>query len=59
MTRKHFIALAATNKARVEHYSTTDEQRTILYTLILEQCAVFKAANPLFDQAKFLTASGF
>lgn len=58
MTRKHFEAIAAINKARVQHYSTTEHDRAVLYTLILEQCVAFKAANPLFDRKKFLTASG-
>ena len=59
MTRKHFEALAAINKARVEHYSTTESDRVLLYTLISEQASVFQSINPNFDRQKFLTACGF
>lgn len=59
MTRKHFEAIAATNKARVEHYSTTERDRIILYTLIVEQADVFATFNPNFDRDRFLTACGF
>lgn len=59
MTRKHFEAIAAANKTRVEHYSTTESDRVVLYTLILEQAEVFAQFNPNFDRQKFMTASGF
>lgn len=59
MSRKHFIAIAAANKNRVEHYSTTEHDRVVLFTLISEQADKFAKFNPNFDRQKFLTASGF
>lgn len=59
MTKKHFVALAAINKARVEHYSTAPEDRVGLYTLIFEQAQFFAAHNPRFNMEKFMEASGF
>lgn len=59
MTKKHFEAIAAINKSRVEHYDTTESDRVVLYTLISEQADYFANKNPRFDRDKFLTACGF
>lgn len=59
MTKRHFEAIAAVNRARVEHYSTTESDRVVLYTLIIEQAEAFAQINPRFDRDKFLTACGF
>lgn len=57
MTKKHFIEIAACFKRQMAvapseaHYSI----RTIAEAL----CVTFKAQNPAFDKARFLTACGF
>jgi len=59
MTIKHFEAIAKVNRARVEHYGTTEEAKVELYTLISEQADVFATFNERFNKSEFMRASGF
>jgi len=57
MTKKHFIAIAATIHQALAA-AKGPVTRKILSDLAKQQAAAFAAANPAFNRAKFLEACG-
>lgn len=65
MSKKHFIAIAATIRRQIDaiasaNYTTRDMHTSIdtLRVTAHNLCNVFADANPAFDRARFLTACG-
>lgn len=58
MSRKHFVAVAATIATEVRR-SETPEVTTALENVARDLAFVFKSDNTAFDKARFLTACGF
>lgn len=57
MTKKHFIAIAATIRNELSLAPTTDHAAAIECTA-RELCGTFASFNPAFDRGRFLAACG-
>lgn len=57
MTKKHFIAIAAKLRERINYAGTADETLTI-EGVARELCGTFAQLNPAFDRGRFLAACG-
>lgn len=56
MSRKHYVAMAATIRRHVEHACPAG--RVALGAVVRDLCAELKADNRAFDRERFLTACG-
>lgn len=57
MTKKHFIAIAADIRHRMDRAESTADE-CLIDSLAYDLAATFEGFNPNFDRTKFLAACG-